>query len=221
MTRLSAEQHDYLLNNLRSTRVAQRNAGGKTLSYLEAWDVKAHLTRVFGFGNWDLETLDYQFIGNRPYVSKDEKAMVEVMYSARVQLTVRVFDEQTQEMATLCRYSECASGSSAAPDYLVAESHDNALKTAVSDATKRCAINLGTQFGLSLYDNGNRNDIVKFTLVRPEGATKGIPPSIADVSPEGAEALATTLGATPVSEEPTEAERDEAKADADQAGAPA
>jgi hypothetical protein len=42
-----------------------------------------------------------------------------------------------------------------------------AVKTAESDALKRAAINLGTQFGLSLYDNGSRNDVVGHSLVKP------------------------------------------------------
>lgn len=41
-----------------------------------------------------------------------------------------------------------------------------AIKTAESDALKRAAINLGTQFGLSLYDNGSMKDVVGKTLDR-------------------------------------------------------
>ena len=39
-----------------------------------------------------------------------------------------------------------------------------AVKTAESDALKRAAINLGTQFGLSLYNNGSLKDVVGATL---------------------------------------------------------
>jgi hypothetical protein len=39
-----------------------------------------------------------------------------------------------------------------------------AIKTAESDALKRAAINLGTQFGLSLYNNGSLRDVVVQTL---------------------------------------------------------
>jgi hypothetical protein len=41
-----------------------------------------------------------------------------------------------------------------------------AIKTAESDALKRAAINLGTQFGLSLYNNGSPKDVVGTTLDR-------------------------------------------------------
>jgi hypothetical protein len=39
---------------------------------------------------------------------------------------------------------------------------------------KRCAINLGTQYGLSLYDNGNRNDVVGTVVGGPEPDVTGI-----------------------------------------------
>ena len=48
------------------------------------------------------------------------------------------------------------------------EAHDMAIKTAESDALKRAAINLGTQFGLSLYDEGSMKDVVGMTLAREE-----------------------------------------------------
>ena len=39
-----------------------------------------------------------------------------------------------------------------------------AVKTAESDALKRAAINLGDQFGLSLYNNGSTAPVVTQTL---------------------------------------------------------
>lgn len=163
---ISAKQYTVLMRPLAKTRVAKRSQGGKQLSYLEAWDVKAHLTRLFGFGNWDSEVIDYHHIATREYMGgKDnDKEMVEVIYAARVQLTIR--DENGGEV---CRHSEVAVGSTSGPANMLGEHHDNAVKTAASDAIKRCAINLGTQFGLSLYDNGATNDIVKMTVVVPEG----------------------------------------------------
>lgn len=48
-----------------------------------------------------------------------------------------------------------------------------AIKTAESDALKRAAINLGTQFGLSLYNNGSTADIIRATLVMPADYADG------------------------------------------------
>ena len=39
-----------------------------------------------------------------------------------------------------------------------------AIKTAESQAFKRCAINLGDQFGLSLYNNGGTASVVRAVL---------------------------------------------------------
>ena len=58
------------------------------------------------------------------------------------------------------------------------DAHDNAVKTAESQALKRMAINMGTQFGLSLYRDGQIEDVVRLTLVRPpaiDGAPIPVP----------------------------------------------
>lgn len=161
---ITLEQYNTLMKPLNPTRIEKRSQGGQQLSYLAAWDVKAHLTRVFGFGNWDLEMLDYHHVTDRPYQSQQGKDMVEIIYSARCQLTVR--DPQGR---TICRHSEGAVGSASGPASMLGEHHDNALKTAASDALKRCAINLGSQFGLSLYDKGSTTEVIKGTVIKPEG----------------------------------------------------
>ena len=185
---ITAAQYETLMRPLNGTRVAKRSQGGKSLSYLEAWDVKAHLTRVFGFGNWDLEMLDYKFVGAREYESANgNKPMVEVIYSARCQLTIR--DPQGSE---ICRHSEAAVGSASGPINMLGEHHDNAVKQAASDALKRCAINLGSQFGLSLYDNGSTREVIRGTVVTPEGVEQ----KKQSATPEQAAALASSVGSS-------------------------
>src|SRR5262245_60212756 len=166
---LTREQFEVRARPINTTRIAKRSQGGKNLSYLESWDVRAHLIRVFGYGNWDEEVLDYHFVTAREYMSKGDPekgkepiGMVEVVYTARVRLTIR--DTSGQR---LCRYTESAAGNASGPMTMLGEHHDNALKTAASDALKRCAMNLGNQFGLSLYDQGSTRDVVKRTLVTP------------------------------------------------------
>ena len=191
---LSPEQYDTLRRPLNRARIAKRQQGGKQLSYLESWDVRAHLIRVFGYANFDTEMLDYGLVATRDYQNQG-KDMVEVIWHARVRLDVR-----DPEGTPLCTYTEGAVGSASGPANMLGDHHDNALKTAESDALKRCAINLGTQFGLSLYDDGNTNDVVKGTLVKPEGWVEPAP-----VSPEEAQAnLTHSLGAQPI-EEPSPA----------------
>lgn len=190
---ISAKQYETLMRPLNGTRVAKRSQGGKQLSYLEAWDVKAHLTRVFGFGNWDLQMLDYHHVDSRTYESSGDKPkpMIEVVYAARMQLTVR--NEQGLEIA---RYSEAAVGNASGPANMLGEHHDNALKTAASDATKRCAINLGSQFGLSLYDNGSTREVIRGTVITPEGVTQPEQPTA-----EQAQQMAQSIGVIPENNE--------------------
>lgn len=162
---ITRPQYDLLMKNLNATRIARRNAGGKSLSYLESWDVRATLIRVFGFGNFDAEVESAELMFERETaIGKEQKPGIEVAYKVVFRITIR-----DPEGRTIATYAEGAVGS-ASGSVGFGDLHDNALKTAASDALKRCAINLGTQFGLSLYNNGNRNDVVRMTLVAPVAA---------------------------------------------------
>lgn len=198
--RLTKAQHDYLLNNLRSARVATRRQGGKELHYLESWDVRAHLIRIFGFANFDAHIVDAQFVYVRDVEIGEQKNNPgwEVAYKVVFHLAIR-----DRDGLPLCAFTEAAVGS-ATGSVGLGDLHDNALKTAASDALKRCAINLGTQFGLSLYDNGTFADVVKNVLVTPydsetDTSQQG---TGADLSPEQEQTLVHSLGAEQIAEEP-------------------
>ena len=145
-------QRTQLLKPLNSIRVATRGQAGRQLSYLEAWDVKAHLIRIFGFGGWSWQVHSAELA----FEDKNEKGQWNVGYKVVGELRIHDLN---------CAYTEAAVGSSSLPQR--GEAHDMAVKTAESDALKRAAINLGTQFGLSLYNNGSLKDVVGATL---EGA---------------------------------------------------
>jgi hypothetical protein len=49
-------------------------------------------------------------------------------------------------------------------------SNTESEKGLASDAFKRAAMNLGTQFGLSLYNNGSTNDVVRVLLDEEQAA---------------------------------------------------
>jgi DNA recombination protein Rad52 len=148
---LTNEQHEILLKGINPSRIAQRQGGGgRSLSYLEAWDVKAHLNRIFGFLNWSADVLEAALA-----FEQDTGGKWNVGY--KVVLCLRVNGAS---------YTEAAVGSSTLPQR--GEAHDMAIKTAESDALKRAAINIGDQFGLSLYNNGSTTPVVVKTLVAPE-----------------------------------------------------
>ena len=144
---LNDAQYEQLLKPLNPARVAKRGQAGRQLSYLEAWDVKAHLNRIFGFLNWSADVTSAELA----FEEQNEKNQWQVGY--KVILCLRINGAS---------YTEAAVGSANLPSR--GEAHDMAIKTAESDALKRAAINLGTQFGLSLYDNGSTKDVVGKTL---------------------------------------------------------
>ena len=146
---INPRQREILLKGINPKRIAQRNQAGRSLSYLEAWDVKAHLIRIFGFGgwSWNVTTADVAF------EDQNEKGQWQVGYKVIGTLLIH---------SLKCEYTEAAIGSASLPQR--GEAHDMAIKTAESDALKRAAINLGDQFGLSLYNNGSTTPVVIETL---------------------------------------------------------
>ena len=144
-------QKEQLLKPINGSRIAQRpGGGGKQLSYLEAWDVKAHMIRIFGFGGWSWNVTNAELV----FESED---------SSKWNVGYKVIGTLTIGDAV---YTEAAVGSSTLPQR--GEAHDMAVKTAESDAFKRAALNLGDQFGLSLYNNGSLKPVVGRTLADGE-----------------------------------------------------
>lgn len=150
---LNPRQYEQLLHALNPNRVSTRKAAGRDLSYLEAWDVKAHLIRIFGFGGWSAEVITMELAFEEQIETKTGGKNWSVGYRVMLTLTIRGLG---------CIYTEAAVGFAKLPDR--GEAHDMAIKTAESDALKRAAINLGTQFGLSLYNDGSTADVIHMTL---------------------------------------------------------
>jgi recombination DNA repair RAD52 pathway protein len=151
---LNKAQQEQLLKGLNAQRVKSRTGGGgKSLSYLEVYDVKAHLIRVFGFGGWSWNVTETRLAFEDEGVSKSGSPLWTVGYYALGTLTIHALG---------CTYSEAAVGSATGSR---SDAHDNAIKNAESDAIKRAAINLGDQFGLSLYNQGATAPVVQQVLV--------------------------------------------------------
>ena len=173
--RISPAQLTVLLKPLNPSRVSTRagSGGSGRLSYLEAWDVKASLIRVFGFGGFSADVIQSSILrmekdipaytGGRDNRTRkmDADGNPDFNWSIMAQATVRLtlHDPDLDHDAT---YTETAISSQVGPD--IGEVADFAVKTAESDALKRAAIYLGTQFGLSLYDDGKTTDIIKVTF---------------------------------------------------------
>lgn len=185
------EQYAQLIAPLAKSRVGKNPKG---FSHLEAWDVRRWLIRVFGFGSFDIETIALDLVKEIEYPPrrrKDKKGNEygepytpwTVVYRAQVRLTI--WDQHGGYVVL----EDGACGDSANQPSL-GDAHDNAAKTALSQALKRCAVNLGDCFGLGLYNGGKLDPVVQRSLVANEfGASEdraALPADDAPVQPEPA-----------------------------------
>ncbi|MFH8295105.1 Rad52/Rad22 family DNA repair protein [Streptomyces sp. NPDC018059] len=141
------EQVDQLASGIDPSRVKHTENGA---AHLEQWDVRRRLNQVFGFGGWADDLTRLQMIRERDYPA-DQMGPVRtyVAYLATVRLTILRPDG-----TRLTWYEDVATGD-ATSTISPGEAHGDAVKSAVSGALKRAAINLGDQFGLSLYNGGS------------------------------------------------------------------
>lgn len=181
MTSITSDQYAFLTRGIDGDRV--QNLRGQ--SHLEAWDVRRTLIRAFGFDGFDIETKGLTLVreiehapgtlkiakwnnGNKTEVPNAETRWT-VIYRAEIRLIIKV---DGQPIAV---FEDAASGDSCNQPSL-GDAHDMAMKTALSQGLKRCAVNLGDQFGMSLYDGGSKVAVVKGSLVRPEAPA--VPPEL-------------------------------------------
>lgn len=137
--------------DLNPDRIASRSQGGAKLSYLEAWDVQRMLIKVFGFGGFSVETTETKVLTVTPTKMGKDKDRDGFIATALVTVSIHIH----QLGAT---YTCTTASSQTNPD--PGEATDFAVKTAESDSLKRAAKNMGTAFGLSLYNNGSFMDVV-------------------------------------------------------------
>ena len=154
MTELSKAQRDFLLRPLEEVRVKQSQG----MSYLEGYEVTAHLNRVFGFEGWSKEiTMLEQVFATQGHPTDQSKKGWYACYRSSVRLSIHF------EMAPSVVKEDAGTGS-AENQPSQADAHDLAIKSAVTDALKRAAKDLGDQFGLSLYRKGSTDALVRWSL---------------------------------------------------------
>jgi hypothetical protein len=160
MAAFTQAQVEQLLRPINNNRVLN---DGKGHAHVSQQDVVAHLIRVFGFGSFDIDVVNVECVFENERV-KDGRptGRWDCCYRAMVRLTIRDADGNV-----VCHYED---GSTAtAQNQTRGDAHDLAYKSAISLSKKRAAINLGDQFGLSLYNKGQREALVRGTLVTPDG----------------------------------------------------
>jgi recombination DNA repair RAD52 pathway protein len=188
---LSDAQVSLLLKPIHPNRVLAL----KGLSYVAGHDIRAELNRVFGFGRWSEETMDQQLVCESETKTSGGKPAWYVVYRTRVRLTI-----YTPDGSHLTFYDGAHVGESTHP--IRGEAHGNALTNSQTYALKRAAHNLGDQFGLSLYDKGSLEPLVRWTLVRPEPVAADTNDVPVVQTEEGAETPAETISEPPKSAAP-------------------
>jgi len=175
--KLTPEQYAFLTKAIQANRVSRKQGQ----SHIEAWDVRRHLIRIFGFGGFDIETLRCDLV-REIETKQGDRSRWTIVYRAEVRLTVKATDG-----SVLARYEDGATGD-AINQPSIGDAHDFAMKTALSQALKRCAVNLGDAFGLALYNGGNPDAVVLASLVHPPAsdapAAPALPQDDAPVLPE-------------------------------------
>jgi len=148
------EQRALLEGKLDKSIVKQRRgANGKAVSYVEAWHVIDMANEVFGFGNWDAETVDMRREHDPvqiPPTEEHPKGGIVVTYSARVRVTVYSQDGSRKVVRE-------RSGGHRGFGPTVGQAVEDCIKAAETDATKRAFVTFGNIFGLALYDRQQRN----------------------------------------------------------------
>ena len=138
----SADQIDQLEAPLSRTHVSTRQQSGRNLSYIEGWFAIKEANRIFGFDQWNRETIDIRLLAENPRrIGRDDRAKdgFGVSYFAKVRVTV----------GNIVREG-CGTGHGIDVDIGLA--HESALKEAETDAMKRALMTFGNPFGLALYD---------------------------------------------------------------------
>lgn len=159
---LTEQQVRALVSPLNRNRVKTLDGN----SYLQAWDVKAALIKVFGFGGFSADVIESSIVTVREHAAgtighaKNDGTpkTPQVIAKATLRLTIYGIGPRGENVT----YTETAIGANSGWD--IGKVMDNALKTAESAALKRCATYLGTQFGLSLYNSGSLADVVQKVL---------------------------------------------------------
>ena len=170
------EQVGYLLRPIHQSRVLR---DGKGHSHVSQQDITAHLIRMFGFGNFDIEVLNADLVFEQERADRSTGALsgrYDVCYRALVRLTIR-----NPAGETVAVYENGSTGF--AQNQSRGDGHDLAYKSAISLSVKRAAIALGDQYGLSLYNKGQTSALVIRTVVGGNEPTTdlqaGIPQQVA------------------------------------------
>lgn len=160
MSNLSNEQINTLLQAIRPSRVGKTPDG---FSHVEGYELRAMMIRIFGFGGWSEHALEpAELLYEVETTTRAGKPAYNTAYRASRRLVIGDMNNP------ICYYDGTAVGESTMPNFKRGDGHDMAIKTAETQAFKRCCANLGDQFGLSLYRQGSTSPLVRKLVHMPD-----------------------------------------------------
>jgi DNA recombination protein Rad52 len=130
----------------------RKGPNGKTVSYVEGWQVIEEANHIFGFGNWSRETVVVEALHDPVLITdpdSPEKGKVVSAFFAKVRITVWSEDGKRSVVREGC-------GAARGFAKTAGEAVEQAIKSAETDATKRALVTFGNAFGLALYDREQR-----------------------------------------------------------------
>ena len=130
----------------------RKGPNGKTLSYIEGWQVIEEANHIFGFGTWSRETVLMEPLHDPVLITdpdNPEKGKVVSAFFAKVRITVWSEDGSRSVVREGC-------GAARGFAKTAGEAIEQAIKSAETDATKRALVTFGNAFGLALYDREQR-----------------------------------------------------------------
>lgn len=145
---------------LNPANVSKRVQAGEELFYIEAWHAISEANRIFGYDGWSRETVYCKEVCQYKRPSKKQGVEnFEVGYEAKVRVTIGgVVREGTGHGNGIAKF--------------LFDAIEGAAKEAESDATKRCLMTFGSQFGLALRDKTLANVGVDIEYVSEEQRDK-------------------------------------------------
>jgi recombination DNA repair RAD52 pathway protein len=128
--------------------------------------VRAALNYIFGFDGWDDEYPSHGLVFEQTRV---DGSRYDVCYWAKCRITIHGG----------CVHEGIGTGDAQnMPNR--SKAHDTAIKDAFSDSIKRACINLGNQFGLTLYgENSNTTRSLAYPESEPELTSLNLPTATA------------------------------------------
>ena len=76
-----------LRRNLNEAHIRRRQVNGRELTFIEGWHAIAEANRIFGFDQWDRETVESKCL-----LAREVRGAYLAVYIAKVRVTVRTAD---------------------------------------------------------------------------------------------------------------------------------